>query len=152
VKVRELLTVLAHVDPDAEVTITGPRGSYHVEHVTVPLRRVASGCEEHTEAYLRSRVRFTGWDCRWYEEAPPFELEGRFRRKAELLETLSAMWLDELAQPPTNPADDLPARSVPERLLSLTDRLGGVEQKLRDAIEAAERSKASRQEPDDGHD
>jgi hypothetical protein len=91
VKVRELMTVLAHVDPDAEVSLSSPRGSYHVEGVTVPLRRVPPGCEEHSAAYLRSRVRLDGWDCRWYEAAPPFELTGRFRSRDGLATELAAL-------------------------------------------------------------
>jgi hypothetical protein len=93
VKVRELLVVLAHVDPDLDVHVSSTWGS-HLGTVRVQTRRSAKDVRHwlalHGPQVLEPYLDLAG-EAPWYKPAPAWELRGRFRDRAGLDRALGAI-------------------------------------------------------------
>ena len=92
-KVRELLTVLAHVDPDLDVHVSSTWGQ-HLGRVEVRRRRTPREMRPWIDRYgprvLDADVMLRG-EGLWYGPPPPWELAGRFRDRPGLDDELAAL-------------------------------------------------------------
>lgn len=92
-KVRDLLVVLAHVDPDLDVHVASTWGQ-HLGRVECwprrPAARMHPWIDEHGPRVCDPSLMLRG-DGSWFRPPPPWELRGRFRDRVGLDAELAAL-------------------------------------------------------------
>lgn len=85
-KVAELLIVLAHMPPDLDVFVQSRNALRHLDRVERITSRVLWDDERRYPGGVR--LESTWRSKLWYEDPPPFRVDGPVRRRAAMEEAL----------------------------------------------------------------